>query len=82
MTTLEVKLELPDSLAKEAQQAGLLTPEAIEQMLRERLRKRAGEELRAMWARAPAEEITEEKMQEIVAEVKAMRAERRKRPAS
>ena len=30
MTTLEVKLSLPDSLAKEAQQAGLLAPEALE----------------------------------------------------
>ena len=36
MTTLELKLNLPDDLAKRAQSAGLLTPEAIEAMLRER----------------------------------------------
>lgn len=77
MTTIQITL--PDELAQEADQAGLLTPEAIEQMLREQLRKRAGEELRAMWARRPAEELTPEIEQEIVAEVKAVRAERRKR---
>jgi hypothetical protein len=80
MTT--VQINLPDELARDAQAAGLLTPEALEQMLREQLRKRAGEELRAMWARRPAEELTPETEQEIVAEVRAVRAERRKRGAS
>lgn len=31
MTTLRLKLDLPDRLAREAQAAGLLTPEAIKQ---------------------------------------------------
>lgn len=43
MTTLTI--DLPDNLAKEAQDAGLLTPEAIETMLRENLRRRAIDEL-------------------------------------
>ena len=44
-------------------------------------RRQAGEELRAMWARMPQEELTEAIEQEIVAEVRAVRAERRKRGA-
>lgn len=39
MTTLEVKLNLPDSLAQEAQKAGLLTSAAIERLLREAVRR-------------------------------------------
>lgn len=35
MTTLEVKLNLPDRLAREAQAAGLLTPEALAQHARD-----------------------------------------------
>jgi hypothetical protein len=80
MTT--VQINLPDELARDAQAAGLLTPEALEQILREQLRKRAGEELRAMWKRMPAEELTPEIEQEIVEEVRAVRAERRKRTTS
>ena len=82
MTRLQLTLNLPDELAQRAQNAGLLTPEAIETMLREQLKKRAGENLRAMWARMPREELTPEIEQEIVKEVHAVRAERRKRSAS
>ena len=77
MTTLELKLNLPDDLAQRAQSAGLLTSAAIESMLCEQLKKRAGENLRAIWARMPLEELTPEIEQEIVAEVRAARAERR-----
>ncbi len=48
MTTLEVKLNLPDSLANEARQAGLLTPEELERLLREALRARRVERLTAV----------------------------------
>ncbi len=41
-------------------------------------RRRAGESLREMWARMP-EPLTDEIEQEIVAEVRAYRAERRQR---
>ena len=47
MTTLELTLNLPDELAQRAKNAGLLTPDAIEPMLREQLKKQAGEQLRA-----------------------------------
>ncbi len=34
MSSLEFKLVLPDTLAREAESSGLLTPEAIEALLR------------------------------------------------
>lgn len=36
----ELKLILPDNLVQEATSAGLLTPESIEKMLREGIRRR------------------------------------------
>lgn len=36
----ELRLTLPDSLAREAEANGLLTPEAIEALLREEIRRR------------------------------------------
>jgi hypothetical protein len=80
MTT--VQITLPDQLAQDAQTAGLLTPEAIEQMLREQLRRRAGASLRALWAHLPPEELTPEIEQEIVEKVRAVRSARRQRRAS
>ena len=75
MTSIEI--QLPDKLAEDAQAAGLLTPEAIERLLREQLRKQAGEALRDMWARVPREELTPEIAQMINEEVQAVRHERR-----
>ena len=37
---MELKLKLSDSLAREAEAAGLLTPEAIERLVREEVRRR------------------------------------------
>ena len=82
MTTLELKLNLPDELAQRAQSAGLLTPEAIEGMLREQLRRQAGEQLRAMWAHQPQETLTPAIEQEIVEAVREVRAEQRKKSGS
>ena len=48
MTTLELTLKLPDDHAQRAKSAGLLTPDAIETMLREQLKRQAGEQLRAV----------------------------------
>ena len=79
MTTVEIKL--PDSLAQEARAAGLLTPEAIEQMVREAIRKRALGELKQAMDRMTAVEgpvLTPEEIQE---EITAARAERRAREA-
>ena len=80
MTSIEIQLH--DKLAEDAQAAGLLTPEAIERLLREQLRKQAGEALRDMWARVPREELTPEIAQMINEEVQAVRHERRKPTAA
>jgi hypothetical protein len=40
VSSLEVKLDLPDNLAREAEADGLLTPEAIESLLRAEIRRR------------------------------------------
>ncbi len=80
MTT--VQITLPDELAQKAASAGLLSPQAMEAMLREQLRRQAADALQSMWARTPAEQLTPEIEQEIVDEVRAVRAERRRRGAS
>ena len=79
MTTVQV--ELPDALAQNAQAAGLLTPQAMEAMLREQLRRQAGDTLRAMWASAPPKELTPEIGQLIDEQVQAVRAKRRMQSA-
>ncbi len=57
MTTLELKPMLPERLAQDAQAAGLLTPAAVETLLRDELKRRAGarlkESLRAIHAANP-----------------------------
>jgi len=40
MSTVELKLILPDSLAREVEGSGLLTPESIEALLRAEIRRR------------------------------------------
>ncbi len=76
------QIDLPDELAQKAASAGLLSAEAMEAMLREHLRRRAGDALQAMWRRRPQEELTPEIEQAIVQEVRKVRAERRLRGAS
>ena len=82
MTT--VQIQLPDKLAQDAQAAGLPAPEAMAAMLREQLKKQAGEALRAMWARElePQEAFTPEAEQMIDKAVQTVRAAKRKRMAS
>jgi hypothetical protein len=81
MTTLQLKLELPDALAAEAQAAGLLAPEQLERMVREALRARRVEKLaaaREVLAASPLPPMTPE---EIQAEIDAYRAEARRAAA-
>ena len=79
MTTVEINL--PDSLAKEAKEAGLFAPEAIEQMVREAIRQRALGELKQAMDRMAAVEGPVMTPEEIQEEIKAARAERRAREA-
>lgn len=74
----EVTMTLPDNLAQEARAAGLLTPQALEAMLRERLRNQRVDELfTAMDSMAAVEMPMTEA--EIQAEIEAARVQRRAR---
>ena len=77
-----IQIQLPDDLVQDAQAAGLLTPDTIERLLRERLRRQAGDALRAMWNRMPNEELTPEIEEMVTEEVRAVRAERRQQAAN
>jgi parvulin-like peptidyl-prolyl isomerase len=78
MTTIEI--ELPDATALAARQAGLLTPQALDRLLTDALkRQRAADSLLSIADRVAAAGIAPMSMEEINAEVKAARAERRQR---
>lgn len=51
MTTLELKLILPDQVALAAQQAGLLADQAIGRLIEEAVRREAGKRLLDAMAR-------------------------------
>ncbi len=75
MTT--VQITLPDTLAQEAAQAGLLAPDKIESLLRQQLRAERiarGQAARQQLAAAPLLQITPE---EVQAEIKAYREQQR-----
>lgn len=75
MTTFQI--ELPDTTAQAARAAGLLTPQALDRLLNEALRKReAANSLLSIAQRVEAAGIAPMSMQEINAEVKAARAAR------
>ena len=75
MTTLQI--ELPDTTAQAARAAGLLTPQALDRLLTEALRKReAANSLLSIAGRVAAAGIAPMTMEEINAEVKAARTER------
>jgi hypothetical protein len=76
MTTIQ--LTLPDDLAKKAADAGLLSAEAIQEMLQEKL-LRAGESLQEIRRRMPNEELTAAIEQDVVEAVQAYRAAQRAR---
>jgi hypothetical protein len=78
MSTMQVKLDIPVRLAREAQAAGLLTPTGIKQVLQEAMRRRAGETLIAAANRAGKAGGDEPDMDQIVASVKSARAARKR----
>ena len=79
MTTLTI--DLPENIAKEAKDAGLLAPDVLAQLLKEAMRRRAGRRLLGVSKRIQAVDIPPMSDEDIVAEVKAVRAERRARQA-
>lgn len=78
MTT--VQISLPDELARDAQAAGLLSPVALARLLREAIERRtAVDRMFEAMDRATAAGVPEMTMEQIQAEVEAVRAERRAR---
>jgi hypothetical protein len=82
MTTIQI--ELPDATAQAARAAGLLTPQALDRLLTDALkRQEAADSLLSIADRVAAAGIEPMSMDEINAEMKAARLERRQRgPAS
>lgn len=77
MTTLELKLMLPERLAQDAQAAGLLTPAAVEELLREELKRRAAARLKASLRKIDETNSSPLTEQVIQTEIDAARLERR-----
>ena len=75
MTTIQI--DLPDATAQAARAAGLLTPEALERLLTDALkRQKAADSLLAIADRVAAAGIAPMSMDEINTEVKAARAQK------
>jgi hypothetical protein len=81
MTTLELKLNVPDRLAQDAAQMGLLSPESLQAMLREAVRNRRIAQLAQARQRVAEAGIAPMSLEEIHEEVNAVRAERRDQAA-
>lgn len=78
----ELKLTLPDALARDAREAGLLTAKAIEALLRDAMRRRAARAFLANAERVAAAGIAPMNEAEIQTEVEAVRKARRPRRAN
>ena len=78
MTTLELKLNLPERLAQDAQAAGLLTPEAVAELLRDELKRRAGERLKESLRKIDQTNLPPLSEQDIQTEIDSARRERRR----
>jgi post-segregation antitoxin (ccd killing protein) len=74
----QVTIDLPDQLAEQARKEGLLSPAAVQRLIEEAIRRRAGQRfLRTLdQLAAVAPSLTSE---EIQAEIDAARRERRQR---
>jgi hypothetical protein len=72
MTKLDLSVNIPDRLAREAREAGLLAPDALADLLAEGVRRKAAERIRVARDRATAEPAPSlAALQAIVAEVRA-----------
>lgn len=74
----QLTIELPDQLAEQARKEGLLSPAAVQRLIEEALRRRAGQRFLQTLDQLAAVEprLTPE---EIQAEIEAARRERRSR---
>jgi len=77
MVAVNVKLQLPDALAREAEASHLLTAEAIEALLRDEIRRRKVARLFEAADRLASLNGVSLTAEEVEAEVQAARTERR-----
>jgi hypothetical protein len=82
MADLEIKLNLPESLAREAEASGLLTPQSIESLLRAEIRRRRVNQLFEAADRLAALDLSPLTEAEVEAEIQAVRKKRRGPDAS
>jgi uncharacterized protein YkwD len=76
MTTVEI--QLPDQLAQDAERAGLLSPTALEELLRKQLRSQSAAALSEAMTRISAvNDLPYMSPEDVAEEIAAMRAERR-----
>lgn len=73
----KIQIELPEDLAERASGAGLLSSAAMQQLLEDAIRRQTGRRLLDMAARVQAAGVAPMSPDEIDAEVKAYRAEKR-----
>ena len=73
MTTLDFKISLSEQLHKEAAEAGLLNPQAIERLLREEIRRRRVDNLFATADRLAALDLPPLTDDEIAQEIRKAR---------
>ena len=78
---LEIKLRLPDDVAREAATYGLLEAESLESLLREELRRRRVDHLFATADRLAALPLPPMTEAEVNSEIQAARAQRRRQHA-
>ncbi len=76
MTSVELRLNLPDSLAREAEAIGLLEPEAIERLLREEVRRHHIDQLFEAADRLANLDMPALTEAEVEGEIQAARADR------
>jgi len=73
----EIRLALPDGLAREAQASGLLEPATLERLLRDEIRRRRVNQLFEAADRLAALDIPPLTETEVEAEIQAARTARR-----
>jgi len=73
MTTVDLKLSLPEQLLKEAEEAGLLDPKSIERLLREEIRRRRVDHFFSAADRLAALDLPVLSEEEIAQEIRLVR---------
>jgi hypothetical protein len=73
----EITLILPDDLADEAEASGLLTPDTLEQIIRDEIKRRKTDRLFEIMDRLAVADKGELTEADVAAEIHAYRAEKR-----